>query len=214
MDFYCVMTFSRLQQWWGFKLYRANGLIRRLLILFTLLIGLGCFGAPSAIAGLNDDRFDGNIFVIYAGNGALVPPKIALNTSLQRHTPALLTYYLDDSRDCKEYAIIVSNLQAFYGRDVNFIPVNVDTILPDRSYSPTDAPYYYAGAVPQVVLIDQNGEKVFDGTGQTPYEQIDDVMRRILDLPLRSERVELERPGFSPSPSADSTFWTAPFREP
>ncbi|NBD32643.1 MAG: thioredoxin family protein, partial [Cyanobacteria bacterium] len=29
---------------------------------------------PSAIAGLDDDRYDGNIFALYAGNGSLVPP--------------------------------------------------------------------------------------------------------------------------------------------
>ena len=213
------MIFSRLQRWVGFDLKgfdlnRTHWLIRRLFVLFTLLIGLGCLAMPSALAGISDDRFDGNIFVIYAGNGALVPPKINLATSLQRHTPALLAFYLDDSRDCKEYAIVISNLQAFYGRDVDFIPVNVDTILPDQSYSSTEAPYYYTEAVPQVVLIDQGGKMVFNETGQTPYEQIDDVMRGMLDLPPRSESVELERPEFSPSPSADTTFWTAPFREP
>lgn len=168
----------------------------------------------SALAGISDDRFDGNIFVLYAGNGALVPPKVDLATSLQRHTPALLTFYLDDSRDCKEYAIVISNLQAFYGREVDFIPVNVDTIAPDQSYPATEAPYYYTGAVPQVVLIDQAGKMVFNETGQTPYEQIDDVMRGMFNLPARSKKVELERPEFSPSPSADTTFWTAPFREP
>ena len=212
------MIFSRIRRlhprWRGFGLNQADWLTRRLLVLLTLLIGLGCLGAPSALAGINDDRFDGNIFVIYAGNGALVPPKIDLATSLQRHTPALLTFYLDDSRDCKEYAIVISNLQAFYGREVDFIPVNVDTIKPDQIYPPTDAPYYYTGALPQVTLIDQSGEIIFNKAGQTPYEQIDDAMRGILGLSPRSESIELERPEFSPSPSADTTFWTAPFREP
>lgn len=209
-----MITFSWLQRWKAFSLNRTNGLVRQLLVLFALLIGLGYLGMSSALAGISDDRFDGNIFVLYAGNGALVPPKVDLATSLQRHTPALLTFYLDDSRDCKEYAIVISNLQAFYGREVDFIPVNVDTIAPDQSYPATEAPYYYTGAVPQVVLIDQAGEMVFNETGQTPYEQIDDVMRGMFNLPARSEKVELERPEFSPSPSADTTFWTAPFREP
>ena len=209
-----MITFSWLQRWKAFSLNRTNRLVRQLLVLFALLIGLGYLGMSSALAGISDDRFDGNIFVLYAGNGALVPPKVDLATSLQRHTPALLTFYLDDSRDCKEYAIVISNLQAFYGREVDFIPVNVDTIAPDQSYPATEAPYYYTGAVPQVVLIDQAGEMVFNETGQTPYEQIDDVMRGMFNLPARSKKVELERPEFSPSPSADTTFWTAPFREP
>ncbi len=207
------MIFSWLRRWGAFSLNPISGLFGRLLVLLTLLIGLGCLGMPSALAGMDDDRFDGNIFVLYAGNGALVPPKVDLATSLKRHTPALLAFYLDDSRDCKEYAIVVSNLQAYYGRQMDFIPVNVDTILTDQTYSATEAPYYFTGAVPQIVLFDQEGEIVFNAIGQTPFEQIDDVLREEFDLPPRAGAVELERPEFSPSPSADTTFWTAPFRE-
>ena len=208
------MIFSWLRRWGASSFNPANGLFRWSLLLCALLISLGCLGMPSALAGMDDDRFDGNIFVLYAGNGALVPPKVDLATSLQRHTPALLAFYLDDSRDCKEYAIVVSNLQAYYGRQVDFIPVNADTIFPDQDYSATEAPYYYAESVPQIVLVDQTGEIVFNEVGQTPFEQIDDVLRGVFDLPPRSGAVELERPEFSPSPSADTTFWTAPFREP
>ncbi|NET54244.1 MAG: thioredoxin family protein, partial [Merismopedia sp. SIO2A8] len=35
-------------------------------------------GTPPALAGLDDDRFDGNIFALYGGNGSLVPPRITL----------------------------------------------------------------------------------------------------------------------------------------
>jgi len=36
----------------------------------------------TALASINDDRFDGNIFVLYGGNGSLVPPKVTLAKSL------------------------------------------------------------------------------------------------------------------------------------
>ena len=82
-----------------------------------------------ALAGIKDDTYDGNIFVIYAGNGSLVPSKETLAQTLAEHKPAILTFYVDDSSDCKKYAIAISRVQAFYGRAAEIIPINVDTIL-------------------------------------------------------------------------------------
>jgi len=52
---------------------------------------------PPALASI-DDRFDGNIFVLYGGNGSLVPPKVTLAKSLAGDRPTLLVFYVDDSR--------------------------------------------------------------------------------------------------------------------
>lgn len=102
------------------------------------LLVLGCLfvlGMPSALAGINDDRYDGNVFVLYGGNASLVPAKITLEKSLQQSDRAtLLVLYLDDCSDCKQYAPVVSRLQAFYGRATYIIPVNVDTIPPKSSW--------------------------------------------------------------------------------
>lgn len=154
-------------------------------------------GVSPAQASINDDRLDGNIFVVYAGNGSLVPPRLTLAQSLDRKMPAILAYYLDDSRDSKQYALIVSRLQEFYGRAASIIPVSVDSILPQESYSPKEVGYYYQGVVPQTVILDQEGKVVFNGKGQVPYEKMDDVLREVFNLLPRSESKELKRRTFN-----------------
>ncbi|HBE17575.1 MAG TPA: thioredoxin family protein [Cyanobacteria bacterium UBA11149] len=148
---------------------------------------------PSALASLNDDRFDGNIFALYGGNGSLVPPHFSLADSLKAHKPALLVFFVDDSSDCKQYASTISQLQAPYGREANFIPINIDSLPINSTPTPTEPGYYYQGFVPQVVLINQEGEVVLNEIGQTSYEKIDDVFREVFDLLPRSESVDLKR---------------------
>jgi hypothetical protein len=154
-------------------------------------------GTPSALAGLNDDKFDGNIFALYAGDGALIAPRVTLAQSMQQNRPALLVLYVDDSRDCKQYATVVSQLQAPYGRAASFIPINIDSLPLKSKYEPTEPGYYYKGLVPQTVLIDQKGKVVLNETGQLAYERIDDVFREVFDLLPRSESVELKRRTFN-----------------
>ncbi len=164
--------------------------------LLILTIGLGCllFGdTQPALAKFDNDTFDGNIFVLYAGNGSLVPPKVTLAQSLKRDKPTLLVFYTDDSSDCKQYATVVSSLQAFYGRATDFIPISVDAIAPKSTYTPDEPGYYYSGFVPQVVLFDQSGKIVLNEKGQVPFERVDDAFRKVFNLLPRSESVELKQ---------------------
>lgn len=164
----------------------------------AILLIVGCWallgsGVSPAWAGLQDDHYDGNIFALYGGNGSIVPPRMTLADSLKRNQPALVVYYLDDSRDCKEYAVTVSRIQAFYGRAANLIALNVDAFEPNVELTPTDPAYYYQGAVPQLVVFNQAGEAVLNEVGQVPYEHVDDVFREVFDLLPRSESLELKR---------------------
>jgi hypothetical protein len=162
-------------------------------IAIALLVSLA-FIAPPAWAVLTDDHFDGNIFPLYAGNGSLVPPRVTLRETLQQQErPALMVFYIDDSSDCKEYVSTVSQLDSFYGRAANFIPVIVDSIPPKSSYSPDEPGYYYKGYVPQTVLLDQSGKVVLDANGVIPFEQVDDAFRKVFDLLPRDQSVELKR---------------------
>jgi thiol-disulfide isomerase/thioredoxin len=147
----------------------------------------------SALASLNDDHYDGNIFPLYAGNGSLVPPKVTLAQSFQRSNPTLLFFYVDDSSDCKQFAPVISQLDAFYGRVADLIAINVDAIPVKASYEPTEPGYYYRGYVPQVVVFNQTGEVVLNEQGAVPFETVDDVMRQVFDLLPRSQSVELRR---------------------
>ncbi|MCY7321643.1 MAG: thylakoid membrane photosystem I accumulation factor [Phormidesmis sp. CAN_BIN36] len=146
-----------------------------------------------ALAGLTDDRYDGEIFALYAGNGSLVPPKVKLEDSFDKHKPALMVFYTDDSSDSKQFTSVVSQLQAFYGRATDFLPIRVDALPIKEKYNPTEPGYYYKGFVPQTVLFDQSGKVVFDGKGNVAYEQVDDVFRTVFDLLPRSESTILKR---------------------
>ncbi|PSN16568.1 thioredoxin family protein [filamentous cyanobacterium CCP5] len=162
--------------------------------LTLLLIAISWLGQPSAAwAGLNDDKYDGNIFALYAGNGSLVPPRVTLKQSFEQDKPTLMVIYVDDSRDCKQFSSIISQLQAPYGRAANFIPIMADAIPVKETYAPTDPGYYFEGAVPQTVVFDQQGNVRFNQVGITSYEAIDDVLREVFNLLPRSESEELRR---------------------
>ncbi len=160
------------------------------LLIATLWLSLG---SATALADLNDDNYDGNIFALYAGNGSIVPPKFSLAQSFKQAKPTLLIFYVDDSRDSKKFSSVVSQLQAPYGRVSNFVAVAADSFPFKDSYEKTEPGYYFKGAVPQTVLFDAAGNVVFDEVGQTSYEKIDDKMREIFDLLPRTESSELRR---------------------
>lgn len=164
--------------------------------LWCLLVGIAVVGLwcpQGAIAGLNDDNYDGNIFALYAGNGSIVPPRATLAQSLQQQRPTLLFFYVDDSRDCKQFSSVISQLQAPYGRAANFVPVMADSIPVKASYAPNEPGYYFQGSVPQTLILDQSGQVRFNQTGEIAYEAVDDVFREVFDLLPRSESVELRR---------------------
>ncbi|MGA7937756.1 MAG: thylakoid membrane photosystem I accumulation factor [Kovacikia sp.] len=166
---------------------------KSLSLLVLVLVCLAFFGTPSALAGLNDDRYDGDIFPLYAGNGSLIPPKVSLADALKSHRPALLVLYIDDSSDCKQYALVISRLQEFYGRPADIIALRSDALPQKSTYKPTEPGYYYQGVVPQTVLFDASGKVVLNEKGQLSYEQIDDAFRQVFDLLPRSESVPLKR---------------------
>lgn len=156
-----------------------------------LMLGLQ---ANPAQAALTDDTYDGNIFPLYAGNGSLVPPRVRLSESRQREQAVVLFFYVDDSSDCKQFVPMVSQLDSFYGRAADFIPISVDMIPAKSSYEPTEVGYYYKGLVPQLLVIDQQGKVLFDKSGTSiSFEEVDDVLRKVFDLLPRTESAELKR---------------------
>jgi hypothetical protein len=172
-----------------FLLRLGRSVVMACLLVTIVSVGFG----TSAWAGIQDDRYDGNIFALYAGNGSLVPPKVTLAKSLRSERPTLLTFYIDDSQDCKQFSAIISQIQAYYGRVSDFIPINVDSIPVKASYDPTEPGYYYKGKVPQTLVFDISGKQVLDVVGKGAFEQFDDVLRNVFDLLPRSESPELKR---------------------
>lgn len=175
----------------GLRLFVVN--VMCLLILVASFTGW----TPDALASINDDRYDGNIYILYGGNGSLVPPRMDLPTSLTRNKPAILVFYVDDSSDCKQFSIVITRLQEFYGRATSIIPVSVDSFVDKDQYTPEEPAYYYSGVVPETVVLDEAGKVVYDGKGQVPYEEIDDALREVFDLLPRSESQVLKRRPFN-----------------
>lgn len=178
------------QAWW-------RGWYRWVSVLLVVSLSFSLWNCSPALASIDDDRLDGNIFVVYAGNGSLVPPRLSLAESFQRQLPVVLVYYLDDSRDCKEYAFIVSRIQEFYGRAASIIPVSVDSLLPHAKYAKDDPGRYYQGVVPQTVILDGKGKQIFNAKGVVQFEAVDDVLRDLFDLLPRSESVTLKQRTFN-----------------
>ncbi|MEK0180354.1 MAG: thioredoxin family protein [Oscillatoriales cyanobacterium] len=191
------MIFSKYQNLIA-TIISGKRLLRRILSasLLTVAIALSfiLFISPApAYATLTDDRFDGTIFALYGGNGSLVPPKVTLKDSFKRKKPVLLVFYTDDSSDSKQYAIVVSNLQEFYGRAADFIPVSIDSLPAKPAPELTNPSHYYEGFVPQTVILDQSGKIVFNAKGQVPFEEVDDAFRKVFDLLPRDKSLPLKR---------------------
>ena len=191
------MIFSKYQNLIA-TIISGKRLLRRILSasLLTVTIALSFIlltGTAPAYASLTDDRFDGTIYALYAGNGSLVPPKVKLTDSFKRKKPALLVFYTDDSSDCKQFAIVVSNLQEYYGREADFMPIFVDSLPPESSAKLTEPSHYYKGFVPQTVLLDQSGKVVYDAKGQVAFEEVDAAFRKVFDLIPREKSLPLKR---------------------
>ncbi len=166
----------------------------------SLLMLVSCILLTSmqpASAAINDDSYEGNIFMVYAGNGSMVPAHATLAQALGEHKPTMLAFYVDDSRDCKQYAVVISRIQSSYGSVAEIIAVDVDRMSLEAKDSPTEPNYYYSGAVPQVVVFNQAGDVILNKKGQVPFEEIDDKFREVFDLLPRTESVELKRRSFN-----------------
>lgn len=172
-------------------------LTRLAVISLLVIVTSSTWWTSPALATINDDRYEGNVFVLFGGNGSLVPPRMDLPTSLKREKPAILVFYVDDSSDCKQFSGLVTRIQEFYGRAASIIPVTIDSFIDKDKYSPDEPAYYYSGVVPETVILDKKGKIVYDGKGQVPYEEIDDVLREVFDLLPRSESEVLKRRSFN-----------------
>lgn len=149
-----------------------------IVILSGLMLVLG--SSPSW-AGFQDDRYDGNIFALYGSNGGMVPPRVTVEQATAQKVPAVLVYYIDDSKDCKQYAPAIANLQVRYGLGVYFIPYAIDGL--DLS-NPGGPGQYFTGRVPQTVIFDPSGEIVYESVGNRPISEVENAIRSIFGLSL------------------------------
>ncbi len=151
-------------------------------VLLLLLLALP--GAAPAWAGLDDDRYDGNIFALYAGNGSLVPPRSTLADARAAGRVAVVVYYLDDSSVSKRFAPVVSELQRQWGNSIELIPLVTDPLQDRKAEGPDDPATYWKGTIPQVVVFDRAGKVVFDASGAVGSDAINNAVSRATGIPL------------------------------
>ena len=164
---------------------RSLGAFAALLLLLAVSLGFG----SAAEASLDDNRYDGNIFSLYAGNGSLVPPRSSLTLALEQHRVAVVVYYLDDSSVSKRFAPVVSELQRLWGNNVELIPLVTDPLQPGGKAAAGALPVgdpsrYWSGLIPQVVVFDRQGQVVFDASGQVEVDAINGAVSQATGLPL------------------------------
>lgn len=153
-------------------------------LLATLLILCGGWGAGPALASLSDDRYDGNIYALYAGNGSLVPPRTTLAEAREAGRVVVLVYYLDDSAVSKQFAPVVSELQRLWGKAVELLPLVTDPLQNRNDQGPSDPAHYWNGTIPQVVVLDPSGTVRFDASGAVDVDAINAAVSAVTGIPL------------------------------
>ena len=143
-------------------------LIKKLIIVFIIIL----LFIPEAYSALDNDSYEGNIFTIVTGNGALVPPQSTLSESLQNKRTSVLVFYLDDSKTSKAFAPVVSGIKLLWPSQIDLIPLTTDGLQNKNKNNPEDPSYYWNGNIPQVVVINGNGEIILDEDGQIEIERI------------------------------------------
>lgn len=158
--------------------------LTRLIGWITALIVALAVGPWPALASLSDDRYDGNIYALYAGNGSLVPPRATLEQAMAGHRVAALIYYLDDSAVSKRFAPVVSELQRLWGNRIDLIPLVTDPLQNHPATGATDPASYWSGVIPQVVILDGDGRVVFDERGQVSVDAINRALSQATGVPI------------------------------
>ncbi len=143
--------------------------------ILSLFLMLGSLASP-ANAARDTDSYDGNIFPIYAGNGSLVPPQSTLAEALDNNRTSVIVFYLDDSASSKAFAPVVSGIKLLWASSIDLLPLTTDEIQDNISTDPSEASHYWHGHIPQVVVIDGEGEVVLDKEGLVPIETINQAI--------------------------------------
>ena len=124
------------------------------------------------------NSYDGNIFPIYAGNGSLVPPQSTLTESLRNNRTSVLVFYLDDNASSKEFAPVVSGIKLLWSSSIDLIPIAIDEIDNLENKKLNDPGFYWSGNIPQVVIIDGDGNVLLDEQGQVSINDINDAISK------------------------------------
>ena len=148
-------------------------------IIQWILIVLIFLSPYKANAYRDTDSYDGNIFPIYAGNGAIVPPKTTLKDSLNNKRVSVLFFYLDDSSDSKAMSPVISGLDLIWRENIDIIALTTDELQnEEKSDLPTEPNFYWNGLIPQTIILDSNGQIKFDKNGMADFGEINKIISK------------------------------------
>ena len=162
-------------------------------IIQWVLIALIFLSPYKAIASRNSNSYDGNIFPIYAGNGAIVPSKTNLQESFKNQRVAVLFFYLDDSSDSKAMAPIISGLDLIWRNNIDIIALTTDELQDkERSESPNEPNYYWNGLIPQTIIISSDGEIKYDQNGMINIDELNKVIGELKGIDIKDTEFSVE----------------------
>jgi hypothetical protein len=95
-----------------------------------------------------------------------------------------MVFYLDDNSASKRFAPVVSELQRLWGNRIALLPLVTDPLQNRPVAGPSDPALYWSGAIPQVVVLDKQGEVVFDHTGPVDLSALNTVVSNATGIPL------------------------------
>tara|TARA_Y100001968_G_scaffold69693_1_gene60831 strand:+ start:11911 stop:12465 length:555 start_codon:yes stop_codon:yes gene_type:complete len=144
---------------------------------FSLLLIFVSF-VSTVQAARDNDSYEGNIYTIYTGNGALVPPPTTLSESRKNKRTSVLVFYLDDSAVSKEFAPVVSGIKLLWPTEIDLLPLTTDELQNKTTEDPNDPAYYWHGNIPQVVVLNEEGKIFLDKEGQVPLQDINEAISK------------------------------------
>ena len=162
-------------------------------IIQWILIALIFLSPYKANASRDSNSYDGNIFPIYAGNGAIVPPQTTLEESLKNRRVSVLFFYLDDSSDSKAMAPIISGLDLIWRNNIDLIALTTDEFQSDTIATDSNQPnFYWNGLIPQTIILNGNGEVEFDKNGMVSIDELNKVIGELKGIDINETSFSVE----------------------
>ena len=161
-------------------------------IIQTVFIFIIFFCSYPANASKDTNSYDGNIFPIYAGNGAIVPPQTTLQESLRNERISVLFFYLDDSSDSKAMAPVISGLDLIWRNNIDIIALTTDELQNKTSSDPNQPNYYWNGLIPQTIILDTNGEVKLDLNGMVNIDDLNSIIGELKGYEINNSSFSVE----------------------
>ena len=162
--------------------------------IFQWLLIFLIFSSPyKANAARDTNSYDGNIFPIYAGNGAIVPPQTTLQESLKNERVSVLFFYLDDSSDSKAMAPVISGLDLIWKNNIDIIALTTDELQDEEeSDQPNDPNFYWNGLIPQTIILDSKGEIKFNKNGMINISELNKIIASLKGVKMKDLEYSVE----------------------